>query len=123
MSAAYYIDPGILCRSSDTNATSLEAQQAQYKSTLASQYIASRLLRKPCVEYVFVEKSNGIFHVWTIVDTAQESQYDEIYSEEAAIIRDLRPSEFDFRVITRRSRPLREVITLSCQGWRKNISE
>lgn len=116
----HYIDQGNLSRSVETDAASLEAQQVQYLSTIAPQYIANRLLRKTAVEYVFVEESKGVFHVWTVVDVAQESQYDAIYSEEAAIISDLRSAEFDFHVITRRKRPLREVITLSCRGWRKN---
>ncbi len=110
--------PDALWQSIDIDVASLEAQQAQYLPALVPQYIANRLLRQHAVEYVFVSEQKGVFSVWTVVDLADESEYDAIYLEEAAIIQDLQPREFDFHVVTRRGRPLRNIITLSCRGWR-----
>ena len=72
------------------------------------------------VECVFVSKQSEVSRVWTVVNSASDSEYDAIYDEEKEIIRDFRDvASFDFHVITRNQRPLHSIFTFSCQGWRK----
>jgi hypothetical protein len=81
--------------------------------------IATRLLRIPQVESVFVDRSSEIIRVWTVIDHDDEAVCDAIYSQEQYLIQDLQ-EQFDFHVIARGGRELRSLITLNCGGWARS---
>jgi hypothetical protein len=96
------------------------ALQSELSLALIPHVVAKKLLSVPEAEYVYVSNGNdGVRHVWTIVDSPPEAVYDAIYDQEKELIQAFKTTEFDFHVIAREGRPLRSVITLSCQGWRQ----
>jgi|SRR5579871_3902230 len=114
------LDSGSLFQSVDADAAAIKAQQVQMGASTLPQYVANRLLALSVVEYVFVSRQDEAYQIWTVVNVASEEEYDAIYSEEARIIADLQSVYFDFHVITRSNRALRDIVTFSCQGWRKS---
>jgi hypothetical protein len=94
--------------------------QQELSFALIPHVVAKKLLSVPETEYVYVSNGNdGVRHVWTIVNSPPESVYDAIYEQEKELIEAFKTVEFDFHVIAREGRPLRSLITLSCQGWRQ----
>jgi hypothetical protein len=94
--------------------------QAQVTFAAIPVALADTLLSVPETEYVYVSNGrDGVYHVWTIVDSPPEHVFDAIYNQEKLIAQRFTLLEFDFHVIAREGRELRSFITLSCQGWRK----
>lgn len=91
------------------------ASQASVYATPESR-VATRLLKIPKVESVYIHRKSDIFEVWTIIDQDDESVTDSIYEIERSLIRDLKES-FDFHVVARSGRPLRSLITINYRGW------
>jgi hypothetical protein len=81
--------------------------------------LANRLLSTPEVESVYIKKIDNAFHVWTIVDTADDAVLEVIFEGEKSLMERFPSMDFDFNVVERRGQNLRSVITLSCQGWTK----
>jgi hypothetical protein len=65
------------------------------------------------VESVFVEpapRRTG-FHVFTVVNERNPDVRAQIYKREQAIMDDFKNLEFDFRIIARRDRDLKDIVT------------
>jgi hypothetical protein len=65
------------------------------------------------VESVFVEPAprRAGFHVFTIVNERNPDVRAKIYKREQAIMDEFKNLEFDFRIIARRNRDLRDIVT------------
>jgi hypothetical protein len=96
------------------------ALQPELSFALIPHVVAKKLLLVPETECVYVSNGkDGVRQVWTIVDSPPEAVFDAIYDQEKELIQAFKTTEFDFHVIAREGRPLRSVITLSCQAWRQ----
>jgi hypothetical protein len=67
----------------------------------------------PEVESVFVEPAprRGGFHVFTIVNERDPDVRARIYRREQAIMDEYKNMEFDFRIIARRNRDLKDIVS------------
>jgi hypothetical protein len=65
------------------------------------------------VEAVFVERAprRAGFHVFTIVNERNPDVRAQIYRREQAIMDEFKNVEFDFRIIARRNRDIKDIIT------------
>jgi hypothetical protein len=65
------------------------------------------------VESVFVESAprRAGFHVFTIVNERNPDVRSQIYRREQAIMDEFKNLEFDFRIIARRNRDIKDIIT------------
>lgn len=65
------------------------------------------------VESVFVERAprRAGFHVFTVVNERNPQVRAKIYEREQAIMDEYKNLEFDFRIIARRNRDLKDIIT------------
>lgn len=95
--------------------------QAQIAFAVVPVVLADALLSAPCAEKVYVSDGrDGVYHVWTIVDSPPDEEYDAIYDREKALIRKFSPLQLDFRVVAREGRDLSTLVTLPYQVWSKH---
>ena len=83
-------------------------------------FIGYELIMIPEVEYVFVEKDvDESYVVSTIVNERDFEVRSRIYDRELAIF-DAHPGiEFEFNVISRRNRPLEQIITSNTKPYKR----
>ena len=62
------------------------------------------------VETVFTGRHDNIFYLWIVVDTFDRTVREKIYEHERAIVDEFSSCEFEFNIISRRGRPLDELI-------------
>lgn len=63
------------------------------------------------VETVLAAQYNNLLYLWVVVDKFDKAAREKIYAREREIIDEFREFEFDFNIISRRGRDLRELIS------------
>ena len=77
----------------------------------------------PSVKGVYVLNRADVLNVFTIVDTDDEDAFDAIYDRARLVIGRFPDFHFDFNVIARRGRPIREFLSLGAPVWQRGDSE
>lgn len=63
------------------------------------------------VETVLATRHNNLLYLWVVVDKFDKAAREKIYARERKIINEFEELEFDFNIISRRGRDLRELIS------------
>ena len=63
------------------------------------------------VETVLAARYNNLLYLWVVVDKFDKAAREKIYAREREIINEFKELEFDFNIISRRGRDLRELIS------------
>jgi hypothetical protein len=103
-----------IARKFDSNSRGLFAKARPSALTVNPQdLICAEMAVVPQVESVFVESAprRDGFHVFTIVNERDPEVRTQIYRREQAIMDAYKNLEFDFRIIARRNRDLKDVVT------------
>lgn len=66
-----------------------------------------------------VAGDNGAISVFTVISDDEEAVYDQVYEKERLLIRQFTHVHFDFNVIARRGRSIREMFGDRAPAWER----
>lgn len=70
--------------------------------------IAERISKVPEVEYILLSKIENYYEIWTVINKLDRGVREQIYDVEFNILRTFRGLYFDFHVICRNDRDIKE---------------
>ncbi len=76
-------------------------------------YIIKTISQLPKVEQVKVSKIGNFYEVWTVINKLDRKVRQQIYNMEYSIMEKFRDIDFDFHVITRNNRNIKDLITFN----------
>lgn len=77
------------------------------------QFLARELALVKEVEAVFTAQHGNLFHIWTVINEFDTATRQKIYERERAIIDEFEQFEFDFNIVARSNRDLKEITDLA----------
>jgi hypothetical protein len=108
--------PGLLCPSAHTVSRSTEDANAIELLTIRlNEFVALELSLVPEVEYVFTAFRNNAFYIWVVTELFERETREHIYEREKAIIDQFTMFEFDFYIVSRLGRQVRDLISESVE--------
>jgi hypothetical protein len=90
----------------------------------AQRVVVDALEQVPQVETLYISPDNdGVVHVVTVIDEDDDETYDRIFEQEKRLIRNLSPRQVAFRIVTRRGRPVQELLGSNSPAWQRHSQQ